>query len=76
MDEFEYPRALYRDGGTELIWGKPVETLVVSSRGEEVEALAKGWRLHPLTDDEGEVLTVSEIESPRRGRPPKVRVEE
>lgn len=74
----EYPKAIYRDGGDELIWGEPVETGAVLSREEEVEALANGWRLHPLKPEGDEALTAEIIgEAPkRRGRPPKVKVED
>ncbi|WP_343518097.1 hypothetical protein [Sphingomonas sp.] len=47
----EYPKAIYKDGGDELIWGEPVQTSAVHSDTEEREALAKGWRLHPLKFD-------------------------
>lgn len=47
----EWPKALYRDGGAELIWGLPVQTIVAHSVEDEKEALAKGWRLHPLKPD-------------------------
>lgn len=65
----EYPKAIYRDGGPDLIWGKPIETSVASSREEEVEALSKGWRLHPIAPEE-------KSEGNRRGRPPKEKAEE
>lgn len=39
---------MYRDGGEALIWGEPVQTRIVGSREEEMEALAEGWRFHPL----------------------------
>lgn len=63
MDEWEYPKSLYRAGGTELIWGKPVETLIVSSRGEETEALALGWCLCPAECD---VISVEVVEAPKQ----------
>ena len=73
----EFPKAIYRDGGSELIWGKPVETGVVSSREEEVDALSKGWRLHPIADDQPITAEIIDGEQrPRRGRPPKVKAEE
>lgn len=43
----EYPKAVYRDGGEELLWGMKIQTGYVRSAGEEKEALADGWRLHP-----------------------------
>lgn len=68
MDDGEYPKCIYRDGGSELIWGEPVETLTVSSRGEEVEMLAQGWRLHPLKPSDD---LIAETVAPRRDRPPR-----
>jgi len=47
----EYPKALYRDGGEDLIWGKPVKMLVVETAEEEEKALADGWRLSPIPTD-------------------------
>lgn len=47
----EYPKAAYKDGGEDLIWGKPVQTRILASLDDEVEALAKGWRLHPIGPD-------------------------
>jgi hypothetical protein len=47
----EYPKAAYKDGGADLIWGNPVQTRTVHSGDEEKEALAQGWRLHPLKPD-------------------------
>lgn len=44
----EYPKAAYKDGGADLIWDEPVRTRIVHSADEEKEALAQGWRLHPL----------------------------
>lgn len=73
----EYPKSIYRDGGSELIWGKPVETGAVSSHEEEMEALSNGWRLHPIAGDEEITATIIDGEQkPRRGRPPKVKVED
>lgn len=46
----EYPKATYKDGGADLIWGKPVQTRVVMSEDEELEALEGGWRLSPVDD--------------------------
>ena len=71
----EYPKAMYKDGGEALIWGKPVMTLTVRSVEQEVEALADGWRFrpehpHPL-DHDGDGDKGGSL--PRRGRPPKVR---
>lgn len=43
----EYPKAIYRDGGAELVWGEPIQTSAANSADEENEALADGWRLHP-----------------------------
>jgi hypothetical protein len=48
MDGAEYPKAIYRDGGADLVWGEPIETGVVRSEEEERDCLRKGWRLHPL----------------------------
>jgi hypothetical protein len=74
----EFPKAIYRDGGSEMLWGKPIETGAVSSREEEVEALANGWRLHPLKPEGDDALTAEFLgEAPkRRGRPPKMKVED
>lgn len=69
----EYPKSLYRSGGEELIWGKAIETLAVSSHGEEMEALALGWCLHP-NDCDGLRAEIIE-DRPRRGRPPRMKVE-
>jgi hypothetical protein len=44
---WEFPKAIYRDGGEDLVWGLPIETSAVGSEDEEREALALGWRLHP-----------------------------
>lgn len=43
----EYPKAIYRDGGTDLVWGEPIQTSAANSADEEKKALADGWRLHP-----------------------------
>lgn len=67
----EYPKAVYRDGGTDEIWGAMVETSVCGSFDEEMEALAHGWRLHPIANDEPLTFTQSDEPTPRRrGRPP------
>lgn len=47
----EYPKAVYKDGGGEEVWGAFIQTSSVDSRDEELEALARGWRLHPLKSD-------------------------
>ncbi len=61
----EYPKAMYRDGGTEQIWGKCVQTQLVMSVENENAASAEGWRLHPITDEQ-------ERERRKPGRPRKV----
>lgn len=48
MGGAEYPKALYRDGGADHIWGAPVRTLVVLDAESEARALDSGWRLHPI----------------------------
>jgi hypothetical protein len=47
----EYPKAAYKDGGADLIWGNPVQTRTLHSAEDETEALASGWRLHPIATD-------------------------
>ena len=77
MDFAEYPKALYRDGGAEMIWGKPVQTRVVGTAEEQAEALAEGWRLGPVPDPldhDGDGRKGGSL--PRRGRPPKVRTDD
>lgn len=48
----EWPKALYRDGGAELLWGEPIETRAANDAEEEAALIADGWRLHPLIRDE------------------------
>lgn len=48
MGGAEYPKALYRDGGDDLIWGNPVRTAVASDEDEEKALRSQGWRLHPI----------------------------
>jgi len=73
----EYPKAMYRDGGSVLIWGKPVETRIVDDAEAEREAREEGWRLHPLPaddlsplDHDGDGVKGGSLPK-RRGRPPK-----
>lgn len=74
MTDNAYPLALYADGGDELIWGKPVRTLIVGSAQEEGEALSNGWRLHPISEEQTDYITAEVIEPVKRGpgRPRKV----
>lgn len=46
----EYPKALYQDGGTDLIWGNPVRTAIVHDGEEEEIMRLDGWRVHPIAD--------------------------
>ena len=48
----------------------PVQTRVVMSGEDEAEALADGWRLHPVAPD-----SADDPDKPRRGRPPKDKAE-
>lgn len=50
MGGSEYPKALYQDGGDDLIWGKPVRTAVAHDEEEEKALRLKGWRLHPIAN--------------------------
>lgn len=82
MDGAEYPKAMYRDGGPDLIWGEAVQSRTVRSYDEETEALAEGWRFHPLSrselhplDHDGDGHKGGSLPVKRRGRPPKVREE-
>jgi len=75
MDGQEYPKALYRDGGDALIWGKPVRTTIATTREEEKALAAQGWRLHPLRhplDHDGDGRLGGSLPK-RSGRPPKTR---
>ncbi len=78
----EWPKAIYRDGGDTLLWGEPIETSSVKDAEEEKEALASGWRLHPLRreqvkrdplDHDGDGHKGGSLPGKRRGRPPKVK---
>lgn len=62
----DYPKAIYADGGTELLWGEPIKTRIVLNAEEEGEALSNGWRLHPFKAS-------GDTEPKRRGRPPMKR---
>ena len=59
----EYPKMMFKDGGSEIIHGRPLLTFVVASHQEEQVAISEGWRdtTHP-----SEV-----VQTKRRGRPPK-----
>lgn len=46
----EYPKAMYQDGGDELIWDQPVRTVIVADENEEKALRLKGWRLHPIAN--------------------------
>jgi hypothetical protein len=61
-----YPRAIYRDGGTDLVWGKPIQTSAVNSEDEEAAMLADGWRLSPAAPEATDP-------EPRADAPRKVR---
>lgn len=50
MEGSEYPKAIYRDGGAELVWGQPIMTSAANSPEEEKAAIAGGWRLSPVAD--------------------------
>ena len=43
----DLPRMIYRDGSAVEIWGRKVDTRIVSDADELGEALASGWRLRP-----------------------------
>ncbi|MEW9855925.1 hypothetical protein [Novosphingobium sp. M1R2S20] len=45
-----YPKALYQDGGDDLIWGRPVRTIIVHDEAEETDRRREGWRVHPIAD--------------------------
>ncbi len=67
---------LYRLGQKVIIWGTPMDTIVVD--GDEVQSyLDDGWFAHPddvkspcVIMDTASIANV-ESEKPRRGRPPK-----
>ncbi len=44
----EYPKALYADGGDELVWGEPIRTIIAHDEDEELILREDGWRLHPF----------------------------
>jgi len=72
MSGADYPKALYADGGDELIWGQPVRTAIAQDEDEEKALRSKGWRLHPIKhplDHDGDGRPGGS--TPRRGRPPK-----
>lgn len=75
MDGDEYPKAMYRSGGDQLIWGRPVQTIAVHSAEEQGEFVADGWRLHPAEpsplDHDGDGRSGGSL--PRRNRPLKLR---
>lgn len=48
MSGAEYPKALFQDGGDDLIWGVPVRTAIAQSDDEEKALRLRGWRLHPI----------------------------
>lgn len=74
---------LYRLGSKEIIWGTPMDTVVVD--WDDVEShLNDGWFLHPNDVKSPPVkletvsvsagpIAESEQDKPRRGRPPKVK---
>lgn len=72
---------LYRLGSKEIIWGTPMDTVIVD--WDDVESyLADGWFLHPNEVNSPvvklETIAVSadpepEQDKPRRGRPPKAK---
>ncbi len=66
---------MYRAGGVEMIWGRPVETRVAMSEEDEAEALSDGWCFHPLDCEDEEPLVAEVVVEPvkrRPGRPRKV----
>lgn len=72
---------LYRLGDKEIIWGTPMDTMVVDASDVE-KFLSDGWFLHPNDVKSPPVrMETFAIESdeepaqdkPRRGRPPKVK---
>lgn len=72
---------LYRLGSKEIIWGTPMDTVVVDA-DEVASYLDDGWFLHPneVNSPPMKMETVaiesdpgSEPERPRRGRPPKAK---
>lgn len=66
----EYPKAMYQDGGDDLIWGEPVRTAVAQDADEEEIMRLDGWRVHPIAhplDHDGDGSPGGSL--PRRGRP-------
>lgn len=59
----EYPKMMFKDGGGEIIHGRPLLTFVVESAQEEAVAISEGWRVTTAPIDESPIK--------RRGRPPK-----
>lgn len=43
----EYPKALYRDGGSEPVWGLMLAVCTAQDGEEEKALLAAGWRVSP-----------------------------
>lgn len=70
----EYPKALYQDGGDDLIWGNALRTAIVHDADEEEIMRLDGWRVHPIADPldhDGDGKAGGSL--PRRGRPPKAK---
>lgn len=68
---------LYRLGSKEIIWGIPMDTIIVDACDVE-KFVSDGWFLHPNEVKSPSVVmeTIAieaEPEKPRRGRPPKVK---
>ncbi len=63
---------LYKEGGSEEIWGRLLSTRVVHDDDDLAAALDAGWQLrpdqHPL-DHDGDGAKGGSLK--RRGRPPK-----
>lgn len=74
MSGQEYPKCMYRDGGDEMVWGKPVRTIIVHDRDEEEACRLDGWRLHPIPNPlDHDLDGKSGGSMPKRGRSSKPR---
>ncbi len=73
------PTMLYRLGNSVIIWGTPMDTLIVDEN-DIASYLDAGWFLHPNDVNYQSTIETINIDSdsdgvdvtkPRRGRPPK-----